>query len=121
MALELLFMGDCLFCKIIERKIPSTIVYEDDRVLAFNDIDPQAPTHVLIVPKRHIPTLNDIAVEDEQIIGELVRRAATLAKERGFSDTGYRTLFNTNRGAGQSVFHIHLHLLGGRPLGWPPG
>jgi histidine triad (HIT) family protein len=114
-------MGDCLFCKIIERKIPSSIVYEDDRVFAFNDIDPQAPTHVLIVPKRHIPTLNDIGVGDEHIIGELVRRAAAIAKEWGFAETGYRTLFNTNRGAGQSVFHIHLHLLGGRPLGWPPG
>src|SRR5437762_1239594 len=120
MALELSPMADCLFCKIIERKIPSSVVYEDDRILAFNDIDPQAPTHVLIVPKRHIPTLNDLAVEDEQIVGELVRRAATIAKERGFSETGYRTLFNTNRGAGQSVFHIHVHLLGGRPFSWPP-
>jgi histidine triad (HIT) family protein len=114
-------MADCLFCKIIERKIPATVVYEDERVLAFNDIDAKAPTHVLIVPKRHIPTLNDIGTEDDQIIGELVRRAAAIAKERGFSEAGYRTLFNTNRGAGQSVFHIHLHLLGGRPLAWPPG
>ena len=114
-------MADCLFCKIIERKIPSAIVYEDDRVLAFNDIDPQAPTHVLIVPKRHIATLNDLSPEDDQIVGELVRRAAAIAKERGFSDHGYRTLFNTNRGAGQTVFHIHLHLLGGRSMAWPPG
>jgi histidine triad (HIT) family protein len=114
-------MADCLFCKIIERKIPSSVVYEDDRILAFDDIDPKAPTHVLIVPKRHIPTLNDIGVEDEQLVGELVRRAAAIAKERGFAETGYRILFNTNRGAGQSVFHIHLHLLGGRPLTWPPG
>ncbi len=114
-------MADCLFCRIVERKIPSTIVYEDDRVLAFNDVDPQAPTHVLIVPKRHIPTLNDVGVEDDQIVGELIRRAATIAKERGFSETGYRAVFNTNRGAGQSIFHIHLHLLGGRPLAWPPG
>jgi histidine triad (HIT) family protein len=114
-------MADCLFCKIIERKVPSTIVYEDDRVMAFTDIDPQAPTHVLLVPKRHIPTLNDIGTEDDQIVGELVRCAAALAKERGFSEQGYRVLFNTNRGAGQSVFHIHLHLLGGRPLTWPPG
>src|SRR5215467_7535405 len=121
MALELSPMADCLFCKIIDRTIPASIVYEDDRVLAFNDINPQAPTHVMIIPKRHIPTLNDIGVEDEQIVGELVRRAAAIAKERGFSETGYRTLFNTNRGAGQSVFHIHLHLLGGRPFAWPPG
>jgi histidine triad (HIT) family protein len=114
-------MADCLFCKIIERKIPSTVVYEDERVMAFTDIDPQAPTHVLIIPKRHIPTLNDIGTEDDQIVGELVRRAAAIAKERGFSETGYRTVFNTHRGAGQSVFHIHLHLLGGRAMTWPPG
>jgi len=114
-------MADCLFCKIIERQIPASIVYEDDRVLAFNDINPQAPTHILIVPKRHVATLNDIGTEDDQIVGELVRRATLIAKERGFSETGYRTLFNTNRGAGQTVFHIHLHLLGGRPFAWPPG
>src|SRR6185369_867316 len=112
-------MSPCLFCSIVNREINASIVYEDDRVLAFNDIDPQAPTHVLIVPKRHIPTLNDVGVEDEQMIGELVRRAAAIAKERGFSETGYRTVFNTNRAAGQSVFHIHLHLLGGRPMHWP--
>jgi histidine triad (HIT) family protein len=114
-------MADCLFCKIAGKEIPATIVYEDERVVAFNDISPQAPTHVLIIPKRHIPTLNDVGVEDEQIVGELVRRATAIAKEKGLSETGYRTLFNTNRGAGQTVFHIHLHLLGGRPLGWPPG
>ena len=114
-------MDDCLFCRIIARKIPSSIVYEDDRVIAFNDIAPQAPTHVLVVPKRHIATLNDVSVEDEQLVGELVRRAAAIAKDKGFSEHGYRTLFNTHRGAGQTVFHIHLHLLGGRPLGWPPG
>jgi histidine triad (HIT) family protein len=114
-------MADCLFCKIVRREIPATLVYEDEHVVAFNDIAPQAPTHVLVVPKRHIPTLNDVGVEDEQLVGELVRRAAAIARERGFSETGYRTLFNTNRGAGQTVFHIHLHLLGGRPFGWPPG
>ena len=114
-------MADCLFCKIIDRTIPSRVVYEDDRVMAFEDVNPQAPTHVLIVPKRHIATLNDIGTEDDQIVGELVRRAAAIAKERGFSEHGYRTVFNTNRGAGQTVFHIHLHLLGGRPLTWPPG
>ncbi len=114
-------MADCLFCKIVERKIPSTIVYEDDRVLAFEDINPEAPTHVLLIPKRHIATLNDLGTEDDQIVGELIRRAAAIAKTRGFSETGYRTVFNTNRGAGQTVFHIHLHLLGGRPLTWPPG
>jgi histidine triad (HIT) family protein len=114
-------MDDCLFCKIINRQVPGSIVYEDDRVLAFDDINPQAPTHVLIVPKRHIASLNDIGVEDDQIVGELVRRAAALARDRGISGSGFRTVFNTNREAGQTVFHIHLHLLGGRPMHWPPG
>lgn len=111
----------CLFCRIIARDIPATIVYEDDRVLAFQDINPQAPTHVLVVPKRHIATLNDLGPDDDAIVGELVRRAAALAAEGGFAMAGFRTVFNTNRDAGQTVFHIHLHLLGGRPLAWPPG
>ncbi len=114
-------MADCLFCKIIGREIPATIVYEDDRVLAFNDINPQAPTHVLVVPKQHIPSLNELSPEHDAIVGELVRRAAKIAQERGISAGGFRTVFNTNRDAGQTVFHIHLHLLGGRHLGWPPG
>jgi len=114
-------VSDCLFCKVIRREIPGTIVYEDDRVLAFNDISPQAPTHVLIVPKRHIATLNDLTPEDDGIVGELVRCAAGIAKTRGFAGGGYRTVFNTNREAGQTVFHIHLHLLAGRTLTWPPG
>ncbi len=114
-------MSDCLFCRIIAREVPGKIVYEDDRVCAFEDINPQAPTHVLIVPKRHIASLNDLTPEDDGIVGEIVRRAAAIAKERGHSAGGYRVLFNTNRDAGQTVFHIHLHLLGGRSLGWPPG
>jgi histidine triad (HIT) family protein len=114
-------MDDCLICRIIERKIPAALVYEDDRVAAFTDINPQAPTHVLVVPKRHIPTLNDLSTEDDQLVGELVRRAAAIAKERGLSAGGYRTVFNTNRDAGQTIFHIHLHLLGGRSMVWPPG
>ena len=114
-------MPDCLFCKIITRDIPASIVYEDDRVLAFNDINPQAPTHVLLVPKRHIASLNDLAPGDDQIVGELARRAAAIAKERGIAAGGYRMVFNTNRDAGQTVFHIHLHLLGGRSMQWPPG
>lgn len=113
--------ADCLFCKIISREIPGSIVYEDDRVLAFNDINPQAATHVLVVPKRHIASLNDLTPEDDGIVGELVRRAAAIAKERGHAAAGYRVVFNTNRDAGQSVFHIHLHLLGGRSFHWPPG
>ena len=114
-------MADCLFCRIIKREIPASIVYEDDRVLAFNDINPQAPTHVLVVPKRHIASLNDLTADDDQIVGELSRRAAAIATERGISAGGYRTVFNTNLDAGQTVFHIHLHLLGGRVMHWPPG
>jgi histidine triad (HIT) family protein len=114
-------MADCLFCKIVRREIPATILYEDERVVAFNDINPQAPTHVLLVPKRHIETLNELSTEDDRLVGELVRRAAAIAGERGLSAGGYRTVFNTNRGAGQTVFHIHLHLLGGRSMTWPPG
>jgi histidine triad (HIT) family protein len=114
-------MGDCLFCKIIRREIPASIVYEDDRVLAFNDINPQAPTHVLVVPKRHVSSLNDLTADDDGLVGELVRRGAVIAGERGISAGGFRTIFNTNRDAGQTVFHIHLHVIGGRPMHWPPG
>jgi histidine triad (HIT) family protein len=114
-------MSDCLFCKIVNREIPASIVYEDNRVLAFDDINPQGPTHVLVIPKQHIPSLNDLAPEHDAIVGELARRAAAIAKERGISAGGFRTVFNTNRDAGQTVFHIHLHLIGGRSLAWPPG
>ena len=114
-------MIDCLFCKIVRREIPASIVYEDDHVLAFNDINPQAPTHVLLVPRRHVASLNDLAPGDDQIVGELARRGAAIAQERGIAASGYRMVFNTNRDAGQTVFHIHLHLLGGRSMQWPPG
>ena len=114
-------MTDCLFCKIARREIPATLVYEDERVAAFQDLNPQAPTHILVIPKRHIATLNDLSTEDDQLVGELVRRAGAIAAERGLSAGGYRTIFNTNRDAGQTVFHIHLHLLGGRAMTWPPG
>ena len=113
--------SDCLFCRIARREIPASIVYEDDRVLAFNDINPQGPTHVLVIPKQHIATLNDLSPEHDAIVGELVRRAAAIAKERGIDGGGFRVVLNTNRDAGQTVFHIHLHLIGGRSLGWPPG
>jgi histidine triad (HIT) family protein len=114
-------MSDCLFCRIIRREIPSSIVYEDERVLAFQDVNPQAPIHILVVPKEHISTLNELKEADDTLVGELVRRAATIAKDRGISAGGFRTVFNTNRDAGQTVFHVHLHLLGGRPMQWPPG
>ena len=114
-------MTDCLFCKIARREIPATLVYEDERVAAFQDLNPQAPTHILLIPKRHIATLNDLSTEDDQLVGELVRRAGAIAAELGLSKGGYRTVFNTNRDAGQTVFHIHLHLLGGRAMTWPPG
>jgi histidine triad (HIT) family protein len=114
-------MTNCLFCRIVNREIPASIVFEDERLIAFNDINPQASTHVLVVPKRHIPTLNDLQPGDDAIVGEMVRRAASIASERGIATGGYRTLFNTNREAGQTVFHIHLHLIGGTTLAWPPG
>jgi len=114
-------MAECLFCKIINREINATIVYEDDRIVAFNDITPQGPTHVLLVPRRHIPTLNDLEPGDDQLVGELIRRAAAIAKSKGIAAGGYRTVFNTNHDSGQTIFHIHLHLIGGRALHWPPG
>jgi len=114
-------MPDCLFCKIVKREIPAKVVYEDERLLAFSDINPQAPTHILVIPKRHIESLNELAAGDDALVGEIVRRAAAIAKERGIAVSGFRTVFNTNRDAGQTVSHIHLHLLGGRSMAWPPG
>lgn len=114
-------MIDDLFLKIIDREIPADIVYEDDDVLAFRDINPQAPLHVLVIPKKHIRTLNDVASEDEALLGKLVNVARKIARDEGVADEGYRVVMNCNRGAGQTVFHIHMHLLGGRPFSWPPG
>ena len=111
----------CLFCRIAAGEIPAKKVHEDADVVAFHDINPQAPTHVLVVPKQHIASLSDLAADDDRIVGEVVRRAAAIAHERGIAAGGYRTVFNTNRDAGQTVFHIHLHLLGGRSMSWPPG
>jgi histidine triad (HIT) family protein len=113
-------MDDCLFCNIIAGKIPSKKVYEDDKVYVFEDIDPKAPTHVLIIPKRHIVGLDKASAEDAEIIGYCNLIGARIARERGIED-GYRTVFNVGRRSGQSVFHLHLHLLGGRDLTWPPG
>ena len=112
---------DCLFCKIVRGEIPASMVHQDDDVVAFNDTNPQAPMHVLVVPRKHIATTNDISEADEPLIGKMLRRGAAIAQDRGFAERGYRTVFNCHREAGQTVFHIHLHVLGGRPLGWPPG
>jgi histidine triad (HIT) family protein len=114
-------MIDCLFCKILKGEIPAAIIYEDERMIAFKDINPQAPLHALIVPKRHIASLNDLVPEDDALVGEMIRRAAAIAGQHGYADRGFRTVFNTNAEAGQTVFHIHLHLLAGRGLSWPPG
>ena len=114
-------MPECLFCRIVAGEIPGAVVYENDHVVAFKDINPQAPTHVLIVPRRHIASLNDLEPADDAIVGELVRTAAAIAKKNGHAQGGYRTVFNCNADAGQTVFHIHLHVLGGRKMTWPPG
>jgi histidine triad (HIT) family protein len=114
-------MNDCLFCRIVKGEIPASIVYRDDHVVAFNDINPQAPLHALLVPTRHIASLNELSKEHDALLGELVRRAAAIAADKGFAETGYRTVFNTNAAAGQTVFHVHLHLLAGRRFSWPPG
>ena len=114
-------MSDCLFCKIRDGEIPGDIVYENDYVLAFNDINPVAPTHILIIPKEHISTLNDLEEEHTQIMGELFLAAKAIANDKGVSESGYRTVFNCNKEAQQTVFHIHLHLIAGRQMTWPPG
>lgn len=108
--------ADCLFCKIVNRQLAADIVFEDDEVVAFNDISPQAPTHMLIIPKKHIATVNDLTDAEIDLPGKLILRAKTIARERGIADTGYRLIMNCNEQGGQTVFHIHLHLLGGRQL-----
>ena len=114
-------MVDCLFCKIRDGLIPARLAYQDERAVAFHDIHPQAPLHALILPRKHIPSLLDLTDEDEALVGHLHLVAVKLARDAGHADEGFRTLFNCGRGAGQSVWHIHLHVLAGRPLGWPPG
>ena len=114
-------MSDTLFEKIVAREIPADIVYEDDELLAFRDIQPQAPVHVLIIPKTRIPTLNDLEAGHAELVGKMVLAAAKIAKDEGLADDGYRLNFNCNEYGGQSVYHIHLHLLGGRQMTWPPG
>jgi histidine triad (HIT) family protein len=114
-------MGACLFCEIVAGRIPATVAYQDDRILAFHDIKPQAPTHTLIIPRKHITSLLDLVPEDDAVLGYMVRKARDLAKDLGIADAGFRLVFNCGENAGYSVYHIHLHLVGGRPLGWPPG
>jgi histidine triad (HIT) family protein len=112
---------NCLFCRIVAGEIPAAKVHEDDEIMAFNDINPQAPMHVLVVPRTHVATLNDLEPAHDALVGGMLRRAAAIAAERGFAAGGYRTVFNCNADAGQTVFHIHLHVIGGRRLSWPPG
>lgn len=111
----------CLFCKILNKEIPATLVYEDEHVVAFKDISPQAPMHVLVIPRQHIPTLNDVTPEQGVLVGYMFQAAQKIAVQFGVHQTGYRTVFNVNAGAGQTVYHLHLHVLGGRMLSWPPG
>ncbi len=111
----------CLFCKLISKEIPSKIIYEDEQVFAFEDVSPQAPIHILIIPKKHIPTSLDITAEDNELIGLMYQAANKIARDKGISERGFRLVMNCNADAGQAVFHIHLHLLGGRAMHWPPG
>ncbi len=114
-------MSECIFCKIAAGEIPAERIYEDDLVVGFRDLSPQAPTHVLLIPRRHIATLNDLQPQDEALVGHLYTAAAKVAADEGLAERGYRTLINCNEDGGQTVFHLHLHLLGGRRMRWPPG
>lgn len=114
-------MSECVFCKMAEGAIQPDIVYEDEHVLAFRDINPQAPTHVLVIPRRHISTLNEINDHDAELLGRMYLAARIVAERDGVAERGYRTVINCNPEAGQSVYHLHLHVLGGRPMHWPPG
>jgi histidine triad (HIT) family protein len=114
-------MSDCLFCQIVNKQLPSHILYEDDHVIAFDDLYPKAPIHKLIVPKKHIATINDVTAEDNELLGHMIQTAKQLAAELDIAEPGYRLIFNVNAQGGQVIFHIHLHLLGGRDLSWPPG
>ena len=113
--------GDCLFCKIVAGTIPASKILEDDDVVVISDINPQAPLHALVIPRRHIATLNALTPGDDALVGAMHRAAAKVARDKGYADRGFRTVFNTNAEAGQTVFHIHQHLLAGRGLSWPPG
>jgi len=114
-------MKDCLFCKIVNKEIPAELIFEDDRIVAFNDINPQAPVHILIIPKDHFASLNDIPEEKKDLLGHILLRARQIAQNLGIQEKGYRVVLNTGKESGQEVFHIHFHLLGGRRMTWPPG
>jgi histidine triad (HIT) family protein len=114
-------MDDCLFCKIARKEIPSEIVHEDEDLVAFRDINPQAPTHLLVIPREHVATVNDLEARHDGLMGKALRLCRDLAQREGIADRGYRIVLNCLAEAGQSVFHLHLHLLGGRPMKWPPG
>ncbi len=114
-------MEDCIFCKIINKEIPASIVFEDEKMIAFNDIYPQAPIHVLLIPREHFASLNDIPEEKKSILSHLLLKARQIAQEKGIAEKGYRIVLNTEKDSGQEVFHIHFHLLGGRRMHWPPG
>ena len=114
-------MEDCIFCKIIKKEIPASTVYEDERIVAFNDIHPQAPVHILLIPKEHYASLNDIPEEKKDILNHLLLKAREIAREKEIAEKGYRIVINTARESGQEVLHIHFHLLGGRQMTWPPG
>jgi histidine triad (HIT) family protein len=113
--------ADCLFCRIVRGELPAKVLFENERVLAFEDIRPKAPVHVLVIPKDHVASLNDAPEGAEALLGELLLRARAIARAKGVGETGYRIVLNTARDSGQEVFHIHFHVLGGRPMGWPPG
>jgi histidine triad (HIT) family protein len=114
-------VSDCLFCKIGSGQIPAKVVLQDDEVLAFDDINPQAPVHVLVIPKRHVVALNEAGAGDQALLGRLLEAATLVARKKGIADAGYRVVANTGRDGGQTVLHLHLHVLGGRPMAWPPG
>jgi histidine triad (HIT) family protein len=114
-------MSDCLFCKMVERTVPAKIVYEDDQTLAFDDINPQAPVHTLIIPKKHVVAVQDCSAQDQGLLAHLLVTCTKVAKQKGLSECGYRIVANTGRDSGQTVFHLHLHVLGGRHMTWPPG
>lgn len=113
--------SNCIFCRIIAGQIPSNKVYEDDQALAFRDLNPQAPTHILLIPKKHIASLSEASAEDQALLGHLMCAAPRIARQEGIADNGFRVVVNNGADAGQSVEHIHLHVMGGRPMSWPPG